>query len=108
VGCKPPREDGLQELSFGGWITFEFAIFSWCDSLFKIEMSFNGLRLEYTIKGNTNYIAWKDRMEAVLEDNGLKDYIDKDVPKPDVTKTTNIDAWKKKVAKVRRILLEGV
>jgi hypothetical protein len=35
----------------------------------------------------------------------LKEFIDKDVPKPD---TANIDAWKKKVAKVRRILLEGV
>jgi hypothetical protein len=32
VGCEPPREEGLQELSFGGWITFEFARFSWCDS----------------------------------------------------------------------------
>ena len=35
-------------------------------------------------RASSNYIAWKDRMEAVLEDNGLKGYIDKDVPKPDV------------------------
>jgi hypothetical protein len=47
-------------------------------------------------------------MEAVLEDNGLKEFIDKDVPKPDVADAANLDAWKKKVAKVRRILLEGV
>jgi hypothetical protein len=71
-------------------------------------MSFNGLRLEYALEGSSNYIAWKDRMEAVLEDNGLKEYIDKDVPKPDVTDTANLDAWQKKVAKARRILLEGV
>jgi hypothetical protein len=71
-------------------------------------MSFNGLRLEYALEGNSNYIAWKDRMEAVLEDNGLKEYIDKDIPKPDVTDTVNLDAWQKKVAKARRILLEGV
>jgi hypothetical protein len=71
-------------------------------------MSFNGLRLEYALEGSSNYIAWKDRMEAVLEDNGLKDYIDKDVLKTDVTYNANIDAWKKKVAKERRILLEGV
>jgi hypothetical protein len=71
-------------------------------------MSFNGLRLEYALKGNLNYISWKDRMEAVLEDNGLKDYIDKDVPKLDVTDTENIDSWKKKVEKERRIMLEGV
>jgi hypothetical protein len=59
-------------------------------------------------KGRLNYISWKDRMEAVLEDNGLKEFIDKDVPKPDVADTANLDAWKKKVAKARRILLEGV
>jgi hypothetical protein len=71
-------------------------------------MDFNGLRLEYALEGSSNYIAWKDRMEAVLEDNGLKEFIDKDVPKPDVADAANLDAWKKKVAKVRRILLEGV
>jgi hypothetical protein len=47
-------------------------------------------------------------MEAVLEDNGLKEFIDKDVPKPDVADAENLDAWKKKVAKARRILLEGL
>ena len=50
-------------------------------------MSFNGLRLEYELEGSSNYISWKDRMEAVLEDNGLKGYIDNDVPKPDATDT---------------------
>jgi hypothetical protein len=44
-------------------------------------------------------------MEAVLEDHGLNEFINKDVPKPDAA---NIDAWKKKVEKARRILLEGV
>ena len=39
-------------------------------------MSFNRLRLEYALKGSSNYIAWKDRMEAVLDDNGLKEFID--------------------------------
>ena len=47
-------------------------------------------------------------MEAVLKYNGLKEFIDSDVPKPIVTDATNLDAWKKKVEKVRRILLEGV
>jgi hypothetical protein len=71
-------------------------------------MSFNGLTLEYALEGISNYISWKDRMEVVLKDNGLKGYIDNDVPKPDATDTANLDAWKKKVAKVRKILLEGV
>ena len=47
-------------------------------------------------------------MEAVLEDNGLKEFIEKDVPKPDAADTANLDAWQKKVAMARRILLEGV
>ena len=71
-------------------------------------MDFNGLWLEYALEGSSNYIAWKDRMEAVLEDNGLKEFIDNDVPKPTLTDATLLDAWQKKVAKMRRIILEGV
>ena len=71
-------------------------------------MAFNGLRLEYALEGSSNYISWKENMEGVLEDNGLKEFIDKDVPKPDVADATNLDAWQKKVAMARRILLEGV
>ena len=71
-------------------------------------MDFNGLRLEYALEGSSNYISWKGRMEVVLEDNGLKEFIDNDVPKPVVTYAANLDAWQKKVEKVRRILLEGV
>ena len=41
-------------------------------------MTFNGLRLEYALEGNSNFITWKDRMEAVLEDNGLLEYIKTD------------------------------
>ena len=69
-------------------------------------MSFNGLRLEYALEGSSNYVAWKDRMEAVLDDNGLKDFIDAEIPKP--TDAAQVEAWKKKMAKCRRILLEGV
>ena len=47
-------------------------------------------------------------MEAVLEDNGLKDFIDNDVPKPGSSDAALLDAWKKKTEKMRRILLEGV
>ena len=45
-------------------------------------MAFYGLRLEYGLEGSSNYIAWKDRMEVVLEDNGLKEFIDQEIPKP--------------------------
>eukprot|EP00253_Pinus_taeda_P003072 PITA_03072 len=69
-------------------------------------MSFNGLRLEYALEGSSNYIAWKDRMEAVLDDNGLKEFVDADVPKP--TDAAQVVDWQKKIARCRRILLEGV
>ena len=38
--------------------------------------------MEYALEGSSNYIAWKDRMEAVLDDNGLKEFIEAEVPKP--------------------------
>ena len=71
-------------------------------------MSFNGLRLEYALDGSLNYIDWKDKMEAVLEDNGLEEFIDSDVPKLGSSDAALLDAWQNKTAKTRRILLEGV
>ena len=69
-------------------------------------MALSGLRLEYSFEGSSNYIAWKDCMEVVLEDNCLKDFIDQEVQKP--TDATQLVEWKKCVAIARRILLEGV
>ena len=71
-------------------------------------MAFNGLRLEYALEGILNYISWKDRMEVMLEDNGLNEFIDIDVPKPTSMDATILDAWKNKVARARMIILEGV
>jgi len=45
-------------------------------------------------------------MEVVLDDNGLKEFIEAEVPKP--TNAAQVEAWQKKTAKYRRILLEGV
>ena len=56
-------------------------------------MDFNGLRLEYALEGRLNYISCNDKMEIVLEDNGLKEFIDKDVPKPYAADATNLVAW---------------
>ena len=64
--------------------------------------------MEYALEGSSNYIAWKDRMEAVLDDNGLKEFIDVDIPKPASSDAAALDSWQKKVAKCRKILLEGV
>jgi len=69
-------------------------------------MVFSGLRLEYALDGNSNYITWKDYMKAVLEDNDIKDFIDQEVPKP--IDAIQLAEWKKCVGRLRRILLEGV
>ena len=69
-------------------------------------MYFSGLRLQYALEGTSNYVAWKDKMEAVLDDNGLKEFIDAETPKP--TDAAQVEAWQKKMVKCRRILLEGV
>ena len=45
---------------------------------------------------------------AVLEDNELKEFIDNDIPKLAAVEASLLDAWKKKVARARMILLEGV
>ena len=47
-------------------------------------------------------------MEVLLEDNGLKDFIDQEVPKPAASDVTKLAEWKKCLARARRILLEGV
>ena len=71
-------------------------------------MAFYSLWLKYGLEGNSNYIAWKERMEVVLDDNGLKEFIYQEIPKPVASNAQNLDEWKKCVAKARRIILEGV
>ena len=62
----------------------------------EVKMSFNGLRLEYALDRSPNYIAWKDRMEAVLDDNGLKEFIDAEIPNPASRDAAALDAWKRR------------
>ena len=40
-------------------------------------------------------------MEAVLEDNGLKEFINSNVPKPGSSDAALLDAWQKKIAIVK-------
>jgi len=71
-------------------------------------MVFHVLRLEYFLEGILTFIAWRDRIEVVLEDNGLKEFIDQEVPKPATMYAQNLAEWKKCVAKARWIILEEV
>ena len=47
-------------------------------------------------------------MYAVLEDNGLKEFIDKYIPKPPTIDAQDLVEWRKCVMKTRRIILKGV
>ena len=53
--------------------------------------------MEYALEGNSNYIAWKDRMEEMLDENGLKEFIEAEIPKPN--DAAQVEAWKKKMEK---------
>ena len=69
-------------------------------------MSFYELRLEYSIKGSSNYISWKDRMEVVLEDKDIKEFNKKYIPKPNDSQ--DLAKWRKCVENARRIIIKGV
>lgn len=47
-------------------------------------------------------------MEEVLEDNGMKEFIDNDIPKPPTIDAQDLAEWKIFVEKAKRIILEGV
>jgi len=71
-------------------------------------MAFYCFRLEYALEGSSNYIAWKDRMEVVFEDNELKEFKDHYTLKPPAFDAKDLDEWRKCVENERRIILEGV
>ena len=79
------------------------------DQFFRASrMAFHVIRFEYALNGRSNYITWKDRMEALPEDNGLKEFIDDDNPKLEAPDAKNIVEWNKCETKARRLILEGV
>lgn len=60
------------------------------------------------MEGTSNCVAWKDRMEALLDENGLLEYITIDVAKPQAYDSQNLAQWKKDVTKARKFILEVV
>ena len=68
-------------------------------------MSFNGIILEYVLEGSSNFIAWKDQMEAVLDDNGVLGYVKIDIAKPPHSDAQQLTQWKKDFSKARGIIL---
>ena len=48
------------------------------------------MRLEYALERNSNFISWKDCMEAALDDNGVLEYIKINVVKPQAFDAQNL------------------
>jgi len=60
-----------------------------------------GLKLEYALEGSSNLIVWKDRMEVVLDDNGLLEYSKTDIAKPSTSDAQQLTQWKKDTTKLQ-------
>lgn len=69
-------------------------------------MSFNGLRLEHALEGSCNFIAWKEKMEDVLDENGVLEHTRTDIPKPTASDAQQLAQWKKDIT--NWIILEGL
>jgi len=71
-------------------------------------MSVDGLGTEHAIEGTSNFCALKDKMEVMLDDNGVLEYIKVDIPKPPTSDAQQLTQWRKDTTKARRMILEGV
>lgn len=68
-------------------------------------INFYGIRLEYALERSSKYVGWNDHMDAILEDNHLKEFIDNEIIKTKTSHVEDLVEWKMCVAKVRRIIL---
>ena len=69
-------------------------------------MATNTFRLEQKLEGLANYNSWKARLTAILEENDLDDLVFNTIEEP--TSNGGRIAFKKKQAKVRRIIYDSV
>ena len=64
------------------------------------------LRLEDRLDGQSNFGAWKERIISVLDEADVWDIVEKTVTIP--TDATQLAAYKRKCAKAKRLILDGV
>lgn len=57
------------------------------------------MRLQYELEGTSNFCAWKDMMEVVLDENGVWEYTQIDILKPTASNAQEISQWKKDTTK---------
>ena len=65
-----------------------------------------GLRVEYRLDGQSNFGAWKERIISVLDEAEMWDILEKTMVIP--TNATQLATYKKKCAKAKRLILDGI
>ena len=69
-------------------------------------MAASGLRDQDRLEGASNYVIWKARISFLLDEHDLKHFIDSAHAEP--VDATPLRAFKKNMAKAKRLILDGV
>ena len=70
------------------------------------EMATVGLRDQDRLDGSSNYVIWKARMSFLLDEHGLKAYINNLVAVPQ--DPNQLKEYEREMAKAKRMILDGV
>ncbi len=71
-----------------------------------VDIAANGLRDQDRLDGANNCVIWNTRISCLLDEHDLKTYIDSVVVVP--TDADLLKKYKKEMAKVKRLILDGV
>lgn len=71
-----------------------------------VEMAIARLRDQDRLDGASNYVIWKKRMSSLLDEFGLKAYIDNALAVPQDAYQQK--EYKKEIARAKRLILDGV
>lgn len=66
----------------------------------------SGIRPKDRFDGKEHFVAWKFRIMMIIEDNDVKQYVDKESKQPNVEPNKTI--WSKGNRKAMQIILDGV
>lgn len=71
-----------------------------------VDIATAGLRYQDRLDGASDYVTWKARMSFLVDEYGLKTYIDVVVEVP--TDADQLKEYKKDMAWAKRLILDGV
>ena len=76
------------------------------DNWLVVEMATNIFRPEEKLEGSTNSNSWKAKLTTILDENDLDELVFNTIEEP--TSSVGRIAFKKKQAKVRRIIYDSI